>query len=339
MADTPVSIAIPTRNQAEYIAETLDSAYAQTYANVVEVIVCDDASDDDTPDIVRDYARNAAQGPPLRYERNEQPLKIGGNFNRAVRLAGGDYVVKLDSDDILGPRFVETLAAALDQHPRAGWAHCNIERVRPDKSFVDLAHARKPAGYESPRELAPLYLRRTDTCHCVMLRAEAYRQAGGYRPEMLTCEDRLLWLEMIMAGYGCYYCDEPLARMRIYPSRERMSQRRRDYVQSIRLMTQRLEQQWNAEVARRLGLSKEQGLRVLRSALAATCLEARLLEDDPRTQAVLLEAAEEMAPSTADRLRVRAHRALPRGLIRACRRVAGMPRRMAKALWLKAKGR
>jgi hypothetical protein len=54
---------------------------------------------------------------------------------------------------------------------------------------------------------------------------------------------------------------------------------------------------------------------------------------------VLLEAAEEMAPSTADRLRVRAHRALPRGLIRACRRVAGMPRGMAKALWLKAKGR
>ncbi len=118
-----IGVCIPTRNQSEFVTDALSSAFAQTVLPV-DVVVSDDAGTDDTAKVVEQFR---ATLPPelsarLRYSRSQEPLGIGGNFDRAVRLAAGDFVVKLDSDDILEPDFIKILADQLEANC-AGWAH------------------------------------------------------------------------------------------------------------------------------------------------------------------------------------------------------------------------
>jgi len=89
-----VTVMIPTYNQAAFIREAIDSALAQTYANL-EVIVGDDASTDATPEIVA-----KVNDPRLKSVRNTSNLGRAANYrNLLYKHATGDYVVNLDGDD------------------------------------------------------------------------------------------------------------------------------------------------------------------------------------------------------------------------------------------------
>lgn len=106
-----VTIMIPTYNQAEFIAEAIASALAQTYP-VLEVLVGDDASTDETPAIVARFLHD----PRVRYVR--QPRNLGRTANYRCLLhehARGDYVVNLDGDDYYtDPEFISRAIAAVD---------------------------------------------------------------------------------------------------------------------------------------------------------------------------------------------------------------------------------
>lgn len=340
MDEKLVSICIPTRNQAQYITDTLVSAFAQTHP-VVEVIVCDDASTDATAAVVQAFRAGlpAEDRHKLKYHRNPVALKIGGNFSMAVSLCQGDYVVKVDSDDILEPTFVETLYQALESHPEAGWAHCNVVRITADKTPIRLAHTHKASGYTSASDLAALYLRRSDTAHCVMLRMEAYCESGGYRPEMLTTEDRLLWIEMTMAGYGCCYVNQPLARMREFSKRGDMSARRRDYIESTHFMIAHLEKKWDAEVSRRVGVSQAKALRILRTSIHRTCLNASLVEGDKTTQDLLIAEANSLVHGVLEKVTIALYRNVPHRFIVRVHKLKAMPCRILKSLYMKITGR
>ncbi len=90
-----VSVMIPTFNQAHLVGEAIESALAQTYENL-EVIVADDASTDDTPEVVGDFTND----PRLSYYRNSTNLGRVANYHRTLyERATGDWVVNLDGDD------------------------------------------------------------------------------------------------------------------------------------------------------------------------------------------------------------------------------------------------
>lgn len=89
-----VTIMIPTYNQARFIREAIESALAQTYPNL-EIIVGDDASTDDTPEII-----SSINDPRLMSVRNSSNLGRAANYkNLLYNYATGDYVVNLDGDD------------------------------------------------------------------------------------------------------------------------------------------------------------------------------------------------------------------------------------------------
>lgn len=102
------SVVIPVYNRANLIKGTLDSVFAQTERDY-EVIVVDDGSTDATADVVKSY------GDCVRYvyQENAGP---GTARNRGIQLAGGQYVVFLDSDDRWFPWTLEAYRAAIEQH-------------------------------------------------------------------------------------------------------------------------------------------------------------------------------------------------------------------------------
>jgi glycosyltransferase involved in cell wall biosynthesis len=327
-----VGICVPTRNQSGLITDALRSAFGQTLAPC-DVVVSDDAGTDDTEAVVEAFRATLppAQRDRLRYERSAQQLKIGGNFDRAVRLAQGEFVVKLDSDDILEPEFIAVLAAGLQANPRAGWAHCNVLNVRPDVSPLGLAHTRKTTGFYPADKALAAYLRHNDTCHCVLIRKSAYLSIGGYRPEMKTAEDWQLWLEMLLGGWGYYFDGRPLAKMRKYKARpELMSKRRMDFVASIRFMKALMKQLTREKLAGGTPLNPETAMQIFGVTAAKLCVSSGCDEGDATVRQMLFDAACEFYPSTGNRLWQKLGAPLPVSATRILTRLSGLPRRCAR---------
>ena len=93
-----VSIMIPTFNQAQYLTEAVESALAQDYPHL-EIVICDDASSDDTAAIGRGLA---ARDPRIRFHRNDGNLGRVANYRHLLYdLAQGEWVLNLDGDDAL----------------------------------------------------------------------------------------------------------------------------------------------------------------------------------------------------------------------------------------------
>lgn len=107
MTDLPlVTIGIPTYNRSGYLRQALQSALAQTYPNL-EIIVSDNASTDDTPQVIAEYT-----DPRIRFIRQPENLGMAGNWNACLRAATGEYFLLLSDDDLLVPTGIEALVSA-----------------------------------------------------------------------------------------------------------------------------------------------------------------------------------------------------------------------------------
>jgi len=95
-----VSVVMPAYNARRFIGDAIQSVLSQTHASW-QLIVVDDASTDDTSEIVK--ALQAGDG-RIRYERNQHNMGVAHTRNRALDLAQGKYVAFLDADDVWAPQ-------------------------------------------------------------------------------------------------------------------------------------------------------------------------------------------------------------------------------------------
>jgi len=111
--DILVSILIPTYNQQEFVGTAIESALNQTYKDI-EIVISDDASTDNTPEVVKRYINNKR----VRYFRNEQNLGRVKNYRKALyEYATGDWVLNLDGDDYLYDKdYIEKAMYYVDKH-------------------------------------------------------------------------------------------------------------------------------------------------------------------------------------------------------------------------------
>ncbi|MGH9101858.1 MAG: glycosyltransferase family 2 protein, partial [Acidimicrobiales bacterium] len=105
-----VSLLIPVRNRPAMLRAALQSAIAQRY-EPLEIVVCDNASTDDTAEVARELARSDER---VQVYVNEHD--VGGfNYPVTLRHSRGELVQFLNSDDVLDPACVERLASAMDR--------------------------------------------------------------------------------------------------------------------------------------------------------------------------------------------------------------------------------
>lgn len=98
------SVAIATYNGEKYLKEQLDSIYSQSYKNF-EIVVIDDCSTDNTTVILESYSKNYG----LKYFVNEKNIGVTKNFEKAISLCVGEYLLLADQDDIWMPEKIITL--------------------------------------------------------------------------------------------------------------------------------------------------------------------------------------------------------------------------------------
>ena len=116
-SSTPkVSIGLPVYNGERYLREALDSILGQTFRDF-ELIICDNASTDETAAICADYA---ARDPRIRYHRQTHNIGATANFNHTFELARGAYFKWAAHDDVLAPTWLEKCVASARSGARCG---------------------------------------------------------------------------------------------------------------------------------------------------------------------------------------------------------------------------
>lgn len=188
-----VSIVISLYNQKHYIAKTLDSAVAQSYEDV-EIIVVDDGSTDEPISVLSEY-------PIQIIKQANQGLPTARNVG--IEQATGEFIVILDSDDILDENYItKTLPLMKD----------GVAAVATDFSFFgrDTGHTilKKPT---LPKELDSNEM----TC-TALFRRKALLAVGGYKPEMVHgYEDWEMWINLLKHGWEIEVLNECLFHYRI----------------------------------------------------------------------------------------------------------------------------
>jgi glycosyl transferase family 2 len=221
LVHTPlVSVLIPTYNGEPFIAETIRSVLDQTLSDF-ELIVGDDGSRDRTVEIVRDLTAGDPRAQTLVYDRN---IGSFNSVNRLYGLARGRYVKYLLQDDLLAPTALETLAGALEAHPRAVLA--TSRRMLIDDAghrLPDGAHTAplsQQPGVIAGRELGDFVL--ANMLNVIGELSTALFRRGlelGHPPlsiddrEMVANGDIALWLKLLAQG-DAYYTPAELSSFR-----------------------------------------------------------------------------------------------------------------------------
>src|ERR1700750_881790 len=108
-----VSVYIPTRNRSALLRRAIDSVLEQTYPDI-EILICDEASTDDTGEVGAEYARRHPG--KFTYLRNDTPQGACRARNRCMEHAMGIYVTGLDDDDLFHPQRIASLVELYKRH-------------------------------------------------------------------------------------------------------------------------------------------------------------------------------------------------------------------------------
>lgn len=121
MSEPKISVIMPAYNAEKYIKEAIDSILSQTFGDF-EFIIIDDGSTDNTCAIIESYSDSR-----IRFFRNEKNMGVAATLNRGLDLARGEYIARMDSDDISMPKRFEEQVRFMDEHEdfvAIGTAYC-----------------------------------------------------------------------------------------------------------------------------------------------------------------------------------------------------------------------
>jgi glycosyltransferase involved in cell wall biosynthesis len=223
-----VSVVIPTYNSAAYLASTIESIRAQTFADW-ELVLLDDGSSDDSVAISEAFARQDSRIRAVVGEHGG----ISSARNRGFQQTHpqSEFVTFLDADDTWEPEALALLVHALETHPECPAAHGLARAVdRDGRQFADddlmesMRHRREirnggyvdlpvsaPTSFEA--ELVRNYVVTPGTS---LVRRRVFESLGGFAPTTTPCDDWDMNLRIARHG-GFALVDQVLLNWRRHP--------------------------------------------------------------------------------------------------------------------------
>lgn len=196
-----VSIIMGIYNCADTLDEAIGSIIAQTYTNW-ELIMCDDCSVDKTCMIAEDYSKKYSN---IKYIRNDENSGLAYSLNRCLELANGEYIARMDADDInIKDRF-EKQVQFLNKNKQYDVVGSNMilfdehgdKGIRKSVEEPDLKTLKCCVPHAHPT---------------IMMRKKAYDVLNGYQvlPRTRRGQDADLWFRFYALGFKGYNIQEPL---------------------------------------------------------------------------------------------------------------------------------
>lgn len=200
-----VSICVPTYNRKDYLRETLDSIFAQTYKDY-EVVVVDDGSTDGTDKMLEqgDY--------PVRYYRQENSGDAAAR-NWMIKLALGEFITFIDSDDLLIPDAVERMVEAMEAEGGEVIVYGPYFRIDENRHVYGRFKGRLYSGYVGKYLFRSIFVH---SCGSMFPKA-VLEDAQGFDTSLKRCSVYKLLLELSLK-YRFIALHEPTFKRRRHRS-------------------------------------------------------------------------------------------------------------------------
>ena len=187
-----ISLIMSVYNGEDYLPEAIESVVNQTFADW-ELIVINDCSTDSTAEILRDFARRDAR---VKVHTNEVNLRLPSSLNKALELAQGTYIGRMDADDICLPDRLQKQYAFMEAHPDVALSSCRFMTLK--KGVIASGGC---GGRNDAEAIKALLLVTNPVLHPgIIARAEVIRGLK-YDPNFTCTEDMELWTRFVMEGH------------------------------------------------------------------------------------------------------------------------------------------
>lgn len=178
-----VSVYMPAYNMEKYIAEAIESILNQTFSDF-EFIIINDGSTDNTAKIVREYA---ARDKRIKFIDNKKNRGFIAASNDGLDAACGEYIAKMDSDDISMPTRLARQVAFLDSHPDIGMIGCGLQAFGKGKFII--THPANVGLVDAISEIpTTIFMARRTIIEKYKLR---------FNPDFFSCEDYEFYVQFL----------------------------------------------------------------------------------------------------------------------------------------------
>jgi hypothetical protein len=171
---------MPTYNRASYLARSISSVIEQTLENW-ELIIVDDASTDETPQVLEKFS---SADPRITVVRNQENSGLPGSLNVGFSRARGIYLSWTSDDNMYRPNALAVMVSALQANERVDLVYAGVRQVDENGNPIGYLHA-----------LPPSQISNNCVVHaCFLYRRKLQEALGGYRNEVHFAEDYDFWL-------------------------------------------------------------------------------------------------------------------------------------------------
>ena len=176
-----ISIAIPVFNRAHLVGRTIESVLRQEFEDY-DVLVVDDASSDETVEVVEEYCRRDHR---VRLVVNEKNLGLTRNWNRCLELAVGPLVQLLLSDDLIDPDYLGCVSTVFERYPGVGFVAASCRYIDENDQVIHSGTSCSPRLYQAGDEAVTALLKGGfPHVSSIVTRRECYEALGGFKEEI-----------------------------------------------------------------------------------------------------------------------------------------------------------
>ncbi len=205
-----VSIVMSAFNAEKYLAEAIESVLAQTYPHF-EFIIINDGSTDRTLEIIKQYQ---AQDERIIVDDHEN-MGMANSCNRILPMLKGQFVARIDADDVMMPERIEKQVKFLQENPAIDMTSCYCYLINAKGKKVGVQHLMGFKSIEESKQAVEKGIIAICAHTGFMCRKEALEGVGGYRNRWPS-DDTDLFNRMIEKGYVLVGIPEYLMKYRVH---------------------------------------------------------------------------------------------------------------------------
>lgn len=221
-----ITVCIPTYNRSHYLQYAVNSVLKQTYGDI-ELIICDDGSTDDTPEVVSKFNDSRIQ-----YLRHPQNIGRSSNMKSGFLAAKGEYFVKFDDDDGLTPEFLAKTVQILDEFPDVDFVCTNhwVINSKGERDLIATETNAKKWGKSDlklgiiPNLLEETFIKQSLQVGSTLFRLNCLQEVDFMRSELVMCEDFDLFVRLALNGAKGYFIPELLMEYRFHTGQTSLKQ-------------------------------------------------------------------------------------------------------------------
>ncbi len=203
-----VTIIMPCYNAGKYLAEAIQSILIQSYENI-ELLLMDDGSTDNSIEIMQQFSESDRR---ISIIKNENNIGLIRTLNKGLEIASGEYIARMDSDDISEKHRIQILVDALETMPELSLVSTSNYYINSNGKLTHFYHAK---GIHT-QTLKFISFFSTPVVHSCILARKSVLKESLYDIDYIHSEDYELFSRLLFQGHKFMNIDEPLYFIRLH---------------------------------------------------------------------------------------------------------------------------